>query len=274
MSVESRLVDLEEKVRLLRDADRLQGRRFSGAAPGLGAIPRWNTIDKVWDVEGLSDDLTTQFWFYTDFFRASGDDADPYFTQATSGTGAAFGNATAETSHFGTWTLTTGTTTTGHTNLNTRLDSLRFGEGRIRIGTWIRTPGNLSDATDRYLVYAGVFDNTTPGTATDGVFLRYRDNINSGKWEAALEDGGSGSVADTGITNVVDTWYYLEIEVNAASDRVEYFIDGASLATISAGPAADSTAEFRIGIVKSAGTTSRTMRIDAAYLVGDFTTAR
>ncbi|KKN15879.1 hypothetical protein LCGC14_0981720 [marine sediment metagenome] len=49
MSVESRLADVEESLRLLRNADRLQGRRFSAAAPSPGAVPSWNTNTKVWE---------------------------------------------------------------------------------------------------------------------------------------------------------------------------------------------------------------------------------
>jgi len=49
VSVESRLADVEESLRLLRNADRLQGRRFSAAAPSPGAVPSWNTTTKVWE---------------------------------------------------------------------------------------------------------------------------------------------------------------------------------------------------------------------------------
>ena len=49
MSVESRLTDVEEALRLLRDADRLQGRRFSAAAPSDGALARWNATTKKWE---------------------------------------------------------------------------------------------------------------------------------------------------------------------------------------------------------------------------------
>jgi hypothetical protein len=274
MSVESRLARVEESLRLLRDADRLQGRRFSGAAPGLGAVPRWNTIDKVWDVEGLSDDLTTQWWAYTDFFRDSADDADPYFAQVVGGTGAVVSNIAAEASHVGVWGLTLGTTTTGLARLSTYADSLIFSNGRMRFGAWIRTPGNLSDATDRYELYVGIMDTNAPSTTQEGIFIHYRDNINSGKWEADVENGGSGTVADTGITVATSTWYLLEMEINAAGDNVKFYIDEALKVTTASGPAANSTAEARIGALKSAGTNSRTMRVDAAYLIGDLTTAR
>ena len=265
---------LEESLRKFRDANRLQGRRFSAAAPGLGAVPRWNTIDKLWDVEGLTDDLTTQFWFYTEFHRDATDDADPYFNQVVSGTGAAFSDITATASHVGVWGLATGTDTGGHTLLRTQLDGFIFGKGRIRFGTWVRTPGNLSSSADRYEMYMGIFDTSAPASVQDGIFIHYRDNINSGNWEADVENGGTGTVADTGTTVADTTWYYLEVEINAAGDEVRFFIDGTLKVTTTSGPASGTTAELRVGILKSVGTNTRVMQIDAAYLAGDLTTAR
>jgi hypothetical protein len=274
MSVESRLTIVEESLKNLRDANRLQGRRFSAAAPSQGAVPRWNAITKKWEPVDLSAALTDEFWLYTDFFRTAADDADPYFHQFTSGTGAAFANVTATASHQGVWSLATGTTTTGHAALNTYVDGLIFSNGRIRCGAWIRTPDNISDATNRYEIYMGIIDTTAPSAAQEAIFLHYRDNINSGNWEADVENGGSGTVADTGITVATSTWYYLEIEINAAGDNVQFFIDGVLKVTTASGPASSGTAEVRIGILKSAGTTSRRFNLDTAYLAGDLATAR
>jgi hypothetical protein len=104
--------------------------------------------------------------------------------------------------------------------------------------------------------------------------LRYRDNINSGKWQAYVKNGGSASTADTGVTVTTNTWFYLEMEINAAGDSVEFFIDGSSVATIASGPATNSTAEMRVGILKSTGTSGRNTKVDAAYLLGNFASDR
>ena len=62
MSVESRLTDVEESLRLLRDADRLQGRRVSAAAPKENGVLGWNKATKKWEpvagVTILDRDLT------------------------------------------------------------------------------------------------------------------------------------------------------------------------------------------------------------------------
>jgi hypothetical protein len=49
MTVESRLAALEERLRNLRNADRLQGRRLSAAQPSDGAVPVWNAAEAKWE---------------------------------------------------------------------------------------------------------------------------------------------------------------------------------------------------------------------------------
>ena len=52
MSVESRLADVEESLRLLRDANRLQGRRFSAEAPTDDYLIGWDNTAKKWEPKG------------------------------------------------------------------------------------------------------------------------------------------------------------------------------------------------------------------------------
>lgn len=54
MSVESRLAAVEESLRLLRDADRLQGRRVSAAAPTDQYYLAWNATSKKWEPKGFA----------------------------------------------------------------------------------------------------------------------------------------------------------------------------------------------------------------------------
>ena len=49
MTVESRLTDVEDRLQNLRNADRLQGRRFSAEKPSDGAVPVWNDTTKKWE---------------------------------------------------------------------------------------------------------------------------------------------------------------------------------------------------------------------------------
>ncbi|KKN75269.1 hypothetical protein LCGC14_0382680 [marine sediment metagenome] len=54
MSVESRLTDVEESLRLLRDADRLQGRRVSALKPTDRYYLGWNDTTKKWEPKGIA----------------------------------------------------------------------------------------------------------------------------------------------------------------------------------------------------------------------------
>ncbi|KKM22482.1 hypothetical protein LCGC14_1624890 [marine sediment metagenome] len=49
MTIESRLADAEEMLRNLRDANRLQSRRVSAAAPNDNELLGWNATTKKWE---------------------------------------------------------------------------------------------------------------------------------------------------------------------------------------------------------------------------------
>lgn len=53
MSIESRLTDVEESLRLLRNANRLQGRHLSAAAPTNNYYLGWNGTTKKWEPKGF-----------------------------------------------------------------------------------------------------------------------------------------------------------------------------------------------------------------------------
>jgi hypothetical protein len=148
----------------------------------------------------------------------------------------------------------------------------------VRFGAWVKTPPALSDGSQRYEVFAGLTDTVAAQTgATDAVVIHYQDTINSGKWELVNSTNTSQTVRDTGITVVQATWYFLEVEVNAAGTSVQAYIDG-----VAAGAALTTTIPTTsarvlgadVGIVKTIGTTASVAQLDAFYLECDFTTAR
>lgn len=62
MTTESRLTDVEESLALLRDADRLQGRKVSATAPSNTEVLGWNNTTKKWEPQaggGGSGSMTT-----------------------------------------------------------------------------------------------------------------------------------------------------------------------------------------------------------------------
>lgn len=205
--------------------------------------------------------------------------ADDYTTNV-SGTGAAvtFNDSFIHTNyHVGIAQCTSGTTTTGRACVVTpTFDCIELGSGAVVLEMMVRTPSSLSDATNRYNIVAGLHDNiATAPNAVDGVYFHYRDNLNTGKWQAVTYSTTTGatSTADTGITVAASTWYCLRVEVNAAATEAKFYIDEALVATITTNVPVGSTDQTGVcvGIRKAAGTTARAMYVDYVDFSQDFT---
>lgn len=149
------------------------------------------------------------------------------WTQFTSGAGSTVTNTSStidSTKHAnGVVALTPGTTAAGIVTLS------RFGFGfgystyRVR---YRHALSALSNGTDRYTAYIGFGDTVSgSGDMTNGIYFKYNDSINSGKWQAVTANGGSRTATDTGVA--ADTNYHIfEIQVNAAGTSVGFYIDG------------------------------------------------
>jgi hypothetical protein len=188
----------------------------------------------------------------------------------SAGFGAAvFSPLGIENDHPGIWGLRTGTTAAGRIFVIGRVGSFNIGVGGItRVGTWVRAPATLSDAVEEYVLRSGFFSISLPNTIDFGVGFEYQFDQNGGRWQG-ITDATAESSLDTGITVVVDTWYYLELQINAAGTSVEFFIDGASVGTLAVAANIPSGTGFNnfynTHIMKLAGTTSRDFFIDAYY---------
>lgn len=198
--------------------------------------------------------------------------ADP-FTTATSGTtGAAVTFATVlgtlgvQSNRYGIASLDTGTNTTGRANIISPVsDQIVPGFGRLSFTAIIRTPASLSDATNRYGIKVGIGNVTTAITDGSGVHFRYRDNINSGKWQAyTVDNAGTPTQTDLGITVAASTWYTLEAFINADATKTVYVINGTPCATVDLALQSGTTVYGGMNamILKATGTTSRVMYID------------
>ena len=195
------------------------------------------------------------------------------FATATSGTTGAqvvftslLGTLGALENRYGIASIETGTATTGRALIQTPLvDQIVSGFGRLSFCAIIRTPSSLSDATNRYGIKIGLGATTNSIADSIGVHFRYRDNINSGKWQAYTVDTvGTATQTDTGITVAASTWYRLEAFVNADATSTDYYINGSKVATVAATIQSGTT--FQMGLIamssKSVGTTSRSFLCD------------
>jgi hypothetical protein len=126
----------------------------------------------------------------------------------------------------------------------------------------IRTGANLSDATNRYILYAGLMDSVT-GNPADGVFAVYSDDINSGQWVMRAADTASPTDVNTTVAVAINTWYRIKICVYP--DRTaRMFINGTLSATSGASftPTVGRDYGLAINIRKTAGTLNRSFSAD------------
>lgn len=199
-----------------------------------------------------------------------------------SGTGAttAYQNPPIDLTSAGVLVLSLGT---GSSNLCTIRGASpkndAFGNGIRRYSTRIRLP-NLSTATDRFLIGLGWMDDDW-AAPFNGVFFDYSDNINGGKWRCKCRRGGSTEdVADSGVTVAANTWYKLEIEVNAAGTQAKFWINGTLVATMNSSNIPTNVLGTALGtthgvyFTKQAGTNNRQCQVDWLATSTEFTTTR
>lgn len=179
------------------------------------------------------------------------------------------------TDHPGVWGLVTGIATNGRVFLlSATQNTLKVGlGGATRLGAWYQSPVTLSDAVNRYVLRMGFSVMALPNTITQGITFEYQDDQNGGRWQALCEDGVAETSVDTGITVTTLTYYKMEIEINAAGDSVEFFIDNVSVATVTTNiPSGATFGHFvNIHIMKLLGVSSRVSYIDAYYLTQEIT---
>jgi hypothetical protein len=218
----------------------------------------------------------TDFYAWTDFMGAGGDSYFVYGTNAAAGTSVNTGAVTSVAGHPGIVQFDAGTTTTGRVSLMSGHEQgiLLGGNDIWRFESVLRVP-TLSNGTDTFTVRSGFMDNNDV-ESTDGCFFRYTNGTNGGKWQGVCRASGSENTCDTTIAVGANTWYRLNIAVNAAGTSVDFATDGTSrcqvTATIPTG-AGEGTG-YGTHIKKSAGTTSRVIDMDYVEVIGQLNTPR
>lgn len=226
----------------------------------------------------LGPTMNKQLWVYSDFFEDDASGAYPAGLRPLSsggGSATATSGVTPITEHQGVWSLTTGTAgSTDRGAVGGAAASVVLGLARTRLSCLLKTPGNLSSAGERYMIYFGLIDTASLANnfaTANGVGLRYSDNVNSGKWQGIANDGGTNAVLDTGITTGAATWYFLEFEVLADASAVTFYIDGVDVGTITSARIPDSVGmRLLIQVQKAVGTGGRAITVDAYSLYADF----
>lgn len=216
----------------------------------------------------------TGFTNYDHFIFGSTGPGYPWLL-ASSGTGANVTQAGAQAANRpGVAQLTTGTTTTGRAAIHKGLTAIQLAGGALVLEWAIRIP-TLSDGTETFDVWCGLGDEIASSNQTDGIYFRY-DHDTSANWLAVVAKAGSRTSTDTTVAVAANTWVKLRIEVNASATEALFYVDG-SLVRTETGSNIPNTASNLCGVIlamlKSAGTTARTVQADWEYDTQTFTTA-
>lgn len=210
--------------------------------------------------------ISKRFAIWDDFITGTGG------STGMSGTGTRnAASSTTTAANPGVVNMFTGTTTTGaaYVNSSSGSSNVHFADGVTYFETIVKVSA-LSDGTDTYTVLLGMADNVL-GTP-DGIVFRYTHGTNSGQWQGIAKQGATSSTVNSSVA-ASTSFVRLGFIYTSATGITEFFINGTSIGSTTSVVITDAVQLFW-GITKSAGTTDRTLTLDAYKLVFEFTTPR
>jgi hypothetical protein len=214
-------------------------------------------------------------YFYTNDFMGATSDGN--LTYAVTGAGAANSATTVGSvaGHPGVMQHATGTTATGNARaISTATAGILLGNNTLwGFETVLRIP-TLSNGTERFTYRSGFIDSGTT-ESTDGCFFRYTDSVIAGNWQGVCRSNSTESTCNTGVAAVANTWIRLTITVNSTGTSTDFATDGTSRCQITTNipTGAGRGTAYGTMVLKSIGTTTRTVDVDYVEVRGEFTTA-
>lgn len=191
-----------------------------------------------------------------------------------------------EATHPGIIRASTGSSATGIFGLAMNFDTLnpiQFGGGTWTFTTSLRV-ANASTSAQRFTLYNGFYDNIGSMIPVSGCYFRYVDNQNSDRWQGVCRnsnnetgstcnpvDGGANSAATVAAAGAA-TWYDLRVRVNAAASLATFTMNNSTniyTCTVSTNIPTTNKVAGAIGMLKSIGTTPRTVDYDTIEVIGD-----
>lgn len=166
-------------------------------------------------------------------------------------------------------------------NRNTSTNSFVLGGGTLTL-TFYFNLDQLSTSSQRFNLNFGLSNShTIPPSASNGLWLAYSDNVNSGDW--TYNSASAGTQTNSNSSTVVATgWQVAQIVVNAAASSVS-FSTGTTLSGLASLGTAITTniptsatlpLSMYFNITKSVGSTPVTVSLDLITLNQVLTTAR
>jgi hypothetical protein len=214
----------------------------------------------------------TTFHYINDLVSQS---SDAYLTFG--GSGGAYTGVAAVTGHPGiAQEQVSSNGTVANLNANASAAAMLLGNGDYwRYETVLRIP-TLSGSGQTFNFWSGFIDSNGNDDGTNVCFFKYSDTVNSGKWQGYCAKGGTSATCDTTVTVAANTWYRLNVTVNAAGTSVDFAINGVSKCQITTTANIPTTTGTYYGnkVAKTAGATLRTVDVDYIEVYGEFGTSR
>jgi hypothetical protein len=169
-----------------------------------------------------------------------------------------FGGVGADTGAIGILSAGTGTAinTYRHHYIGGNNQQFNLGLGRTIIEWKCRLPV-LSDATDTYTAYVGMYDHQT--TPVDGAWFEYSHGVNSGNWQCKVANNSSTTTTANTSVAATTSWTTFTIDANAGATDVKFYINGSLVGTETGAniPGSGRASQISYGIAKTAGSTNR-----------------
>ena len=224
---------------------------------GVGSVEEF-TLRDILSID------TQQYRSFTDFINTS----SCGYNQTVAGIGASVSNiASNNTGVVGVVQLSTGTMTTGVACLQETESAAGFvaSGGEIVWMAKIYIP-TLSDATQRFTLRLGFGDTTTLTDETDGIYFESLDSI-SVNWQCCTASNSTRTKTASTTAVAAAAWTVLKIVVNSDGTSAEFFVNNVSIGTNTTNIPIAIGREFfsKLIIIKSVGTTARTILVDKVY---------
>jgi len=200
----------------------------------------------------------------------------PWFNGST-GTGASCqvpNGGLLTTNDFALLQCDTGTTATGLGSAIGSTDMVVLGSGAVQFRTRVYVD-DLSTGIERYTLRLGLSDASAAGV--DDVAFRYTDAVHSGHWNCYTRANTAETSVDSGVAVTANSWFILELRVNATGTAADFYIDNAPACTITTTiptGIARASGIVPVTILKSVGITQRNAYVDYTYFRIDFTIPR
>lgn len=204
------------------------------------------------------------------------------WTASSSGTAAAITNVAtgvdSTNQAIGTIQISTGTTATGRSGMSRGNTSVLFGYA-YHMSEWRVWVPTLSTGTQTFAYFVGFDDNyNTTGDAANGAYFLYDTAGTFGaasvNWQICTANASTRTKTTTGTAVSATGFVKLGIQVNAAGTSVDFFINGTNVGTITTNIPTGTAFGTGTKIIKSAGTTARTVIVDYFKYMYVFTTPR